>query len=131
MAIPYTKAQLLALANTYITGSNYPNIQASELLDLDTRILDRVDGRVLQTGTFTIANMNGYYEHTIYISPAAYTSQYIVMVTPLGAAPTNYSHRTTFAITNRTTTQFTILMQTNGYVGNARFWYSVFSKVPL
>jgi hypothetical protein len=136
MPAPYTKQALLALVDTYIPAptdpQNFPNIRALEHQDLENKILDRVDGRVLKTGTFSILNFNAYTSRTITFSPPVYTNKYIVMVTPVSGTPnTMATHRATFTITGRTTSQFTILLQPNSGTYNARFWYAVFSKEPL
>lgn len=135
---PTSKADLLTLVDTYIPTTAAPNIRAAELLDLDTKILDRVDGRILQTGTFARTNLNAYVEQPINLTPEVYTNQYIVMVTPVGdtnqygQVGLNRSHAVTFTIANRTKLGFTILLYPHGgNCGNCRFWYAVFSKVPL
>lgn len=135
---PKSKAELLALVDTYIPTTAAPNIRAAELLDLDTKILDRVDGRILKADTFVVANLNVYKEVPIQFGSEIYTNQYIVMVTPVGDSNQygqvglNRSHAVTFTIANRTKLGFTILLFPHGgNCGNCRFWYAVFSKVPL
>lgn len=129
-AIPTSKANLLALVDTYIPLSPAaPNIRATEHQDLENKILDRVDGRILLTGAFSIANFNGYTTYTVTFSPQTYTNNYIVMLTPFTS-----SHRAVYSITQRTTSQFKILLYSNP-IGtttyNARFSYVVFSKEQL
>lgn len=127
---PYTKQQLLNLVDTYIPAigtEEFPNIRASEHRDLESKILDRVDGRILKTGTLSITNLNTYTVRTVVFSPPVYTNKYVVMLTPV----TPPTHRVSYTITGRTTSQFTILIQPNYGAYNARFWYAVFSKEPL
>lgn len=141
---PKTKAELEALVDTYIPATGYPNIRATELVDLNTKILDRVDGRILNTGTFVIANFTGYRQQNITFPSEVYTNQYIVMLTPVGSSvyngafapgtqttPQSYPYRATYTIANRTKFGFTILMQANSSATTCRFWYAVFSKAPL
>ncbi len=138
MPAPYTKQALLNLIDTYIPAptdpQNFPNIKAAEHRDLETRILDRVDGRIILTGTFAKLNWSGHANHIIYFPPGkpAYTNNYIVTVTPVSSTSNVASaHRATFTITGRTTTQFGIQILANEGTYNARFWFAVFSKEPL
>lgn len=144
---PKTKAELVALVDTYIPDAGvtpYPNVRAAELVDLNTKILDRVDGRILGTGTFVIANFAGYRQQNINFTSEVYTNQYIVMVTPVGSSIYNQAfapgtqttpgaapYRATFTIANRTKFGFTILMQANSNATTCRFWWAAFSKTPL
>lgn len=138
MPAPYTKQALLALVDTYIPAStdpqNFPNIRALEHQDLENKILDRVDGRIILTGTFSLYFNNSFVNQPISFLPGkpASSSNYVVMVTPVSSNnSTTFAHRTTFTITGRTTTGFNILMVANSGRYYGRFWYAVFSKEPL
>lgn len=146
-ATPKTKAELVALVDTYLPETGFPNIRAAELVDLNTKILDRVDGRILGTGTFLIPNNTGYREQIInFPGGEVYTNQYVVMLTPVGTsfynqalggganaqiAPDSRPYRTSYTIVNRTKFGFTIMMQANSGPTHTRFWWAAFSKVPL
>ena len=132
---PYTKQQLLALLDTYIPATGAPNIRAVEHQDLETKILDRTDGRILKTGTITVTNLNGYTFRNLIFSPIAPTSNYIVVLTPYrfitNTNPYVLSYRTTYTITNRTTTGFTIQLFGNSGPYTGKFTYIVINKDPL
>lgn len=138
MPAPYTKQALLDLVDTYIPAStdpqNFPNIRALEHQDLENKILDRVDGRIMLTGTFSLY-FDVSFKNQLITFPTgkpASSSNYVVMVTPVSSNnSTTFAHRTTFTITARTTTGFRILMVANSGRYYGRFWYAVFSKEPL
>lgn len=145
MAAPNTKQQLLNLVDTYIPATGTPNIRASEHRDLETKILDRVDARVLATGTITVPNLSGYRFIDIFFSTALYTSNYIVVLTPYfftgngtASIPKINSYKTTYTITNRTQLFFRVQFFGNtnlafgvqgAYTG--KFSYMVINKQPL
>ena len=139
MPAPYTKQQLLDLVDTYIPETVAPNIRATEHRDLETKILDRTDARILHTRVITVTNLNGYQAINITVSPSLYTSNYIVVLTPYtfssNTNPKILSYRTTYAITNRTQTGFTIQLygNTTGYIGayTGKFSVMVINKDPL
>ena len=132
---PYTKQQLLDLLDTYIPATGYPNIRASEHQDLETKILDRVDNRILKTGTITVTNLYGYQVKNLTFAPLVSTSNYVVILTPYrfitNTNPYVLSYRTTYTITNRTTAGFTIQLYGNGPSYTGRFTYIVINKNPL
>lgn len=145
MATPNTKQQLLDLVDTYIPASGTPNIRATEIRDLETKILDRVDARVLASGTITVPNLSGYTWRDIFFSTPLYTSNYIVVLTPYfftyngnATIPKVNSYRTTYTITNRTQLFFTVQFYGNTNIAfgvqgayTGKFSYVVINKQPL
>lgn len=125
MANPKTKTELNTLINNYIADGS-PNILAVEHKEIETEILNRVDARVLTTGTFTHVNNTNFLSPFINFTKPVYTTNYLVNITPYDPAPyTLYSYRTSWAITNKTTTGFTAQLKRNGSQGSGRFFYVV------
>jgi hypothetical protein len=125
MATPKTKTELTALINSYIADTP-PNIKKEEHKEIELAILDRVDARVLTTGTFTHGNITNFESKTITFTKTIYTTNYLVNITPFDPPPyTLYSYRTSWAITNKTTTGFTAQLKRNGSQGSGRFFYVV------
>lgn len=124
MAAPYTKTQLLALVNDYLQDTS-PNIRSSEHIEIETRILDRIDARILQMGQFSKSNPTGYTYQDITFTPTpVYTTNYLVFCTIVKG------NGTSWAISNKTLTGFRI----NLYSPNPppfKVWYTVFSKDML
>ena len=143
---PYTKQQLLDLVDTYIPETGTPNIRAVEHRDLETKILDRTDARIIKSGTITLpASTTLFTTHTITFSPPTYTTNYIVILTPYyftyngnATTPKINSPRTTYALTGRSFTQCTLQLYSN--INNAynvygtyisKFVYNVISRDTL
>jgi len=123
---PQTKTQLQTLINNYIADAS-PNIKKEEHREIETEILNRVDGRILATGTFTHPN------NTFFLSPQVtfeankvlYTTNYLVHVVAITNSTYPYSHRTSVAIANKTTTGFTAQCKRNYRQGPGKFHYVV------
>jgi hypothetical protein len=125
MTTPKTKTELTALIDSYIADTA-PNIKKEEHKEIELAILDRVDARVLTTGTFTHANNPNFLSPFITFTKTVYTTNYLVNITPYDPAPyTLYSYRTSWAITNKTTTGFTAQLKRNNSQGSGRFFYVV------
>lgn len=131
MSAPKTKAQLNALIEGYIADGS-PNIRASEHREIELAILDRVDARILHIGTFTHASRGGNWNQPVSFGKTLYTSNYLVSITPFSlpypqTAPniSALSLRTTWAVTNKTTTGFTALLKRNNSAGPGRFTYVI------
>lgn len=123
MAVPPTKTAVKALIDLYIppsTGGS-PNILATEHKLIETAILDRIDGRILATGEFTLPNAtNGYFSKTITFSPFLSTANYIVSITPVNC------HGPAWGISHRSYNGFTVEI-TKFYAEYAKFWYTCIS----
>lgn len=125
MAAPKTKTELTALINSYIADTA-PNIKKEEHKEIELAILDRVDARILATGTFQHGNNTNYLTVNVVFPKVLYTTNYLVNLTPYDPAPyTLYSYRTSWAITNKTTTGFTAQLKRNISEGSATFFYVV------
>jgi len=131
MSVPKTKAQLNTLIEGYIADGS-PNIRASEHREIELAILDRVDARILHIGTFEHASRGGWWEQPVSFGKTLYTANYLVSITPFsvpypGTTANLWaaSLRTTWAVTNKTTTGFLALLKRNANVGPGRFIYVV------
>lgn len=127
MAAPKTKTELTALINSYIADTA-PNIKKEEHKEIELAILDRVDARILATGTFTHTNLSGCRTQNVSFGKTIYTTNYLVNLTPYDPITTSnnlFSYRTSWSITNKTLTGFTAQICRNYLQGSGRFFYVV------
>jgi len=128
---PQTKTQLQTLINNYIADGS-PNIKKEEHREIETEILNRVDGRILATGTFSHGHNTGFLSFFVTFEDGIqlYTTNYLVHTTPVSPNYTTsnlrpFSHRTSIAISNKTTTGFTAQCRRSYQAGSAVFHYVV------
>ena len=131
MPAPKTKTQLNTLIQGYIADGS-PNILASEHKEIELAILDRVDARILHVGTFSHPSKGGNWTQPVSFGKTLYTTNYLVSITPFSlpypqTSPniSALSVRTSWAVTNKTTTGFTALLKRNYSQGPGRFTYVV------
>ena len=124
MAALKTKAQLNTLINDYIADAA-PNIKKEEHKEIELAILDRVDARILTAGTFTHAYNTAFLYFFVTFPKVVYTTNYLVSVTSVTNTTYPYSHQTSVAITNKTTTGFTAQCKRNYRQGPGKFHYVV------
>jgi hypothetical protein len=121
MAAPKTKAELRALANTYLDDVS-PNIRASEHRELATAIADRIDARILAVGEARKASANGYWTYTHTFIAPVYTTNYLVHCVAVGHPWASWS------ISDKTLTGFKINVITWYGPANTKLWYVVYNR---
>ena len=124
MATPKTKTQLNTLITDYIADGS-PNITFQEHREIELAILDRVDARILATGTFLHPNNPGFLAVTGSFSKTLYTTNYLVHIVAITNSTYPYSHQTSVAVTNKTTTGFTAQCKRNYRQGPGKFHFVV------